>query len=197
MSNRVSMEFSPLGYESLEGKRDQAGNPFMMVSPELRTTMFDEQPYNPSQEHINNSKLELERRGIYSADMPRDGKIRKGLLQLSQDPDKITDYESNGRMANRLINNAFGYDLEGRLSSSHKWIKTHTILEPWDYFVQSREHSDPTSMHGTRLQLVDIFPEMRVKVVCPPSGRGSLQWLYGVSRSLQEFGEVIRITLIY
>ena len=197
MSNRVSMEFRPVGYESLEGKQDQSGNRFMMVTPELRTTSFDEVPYDPSLESINDSKLELERRGIYTADKIRDGRIRKGLLQLSQDPDKITDFVHNGRMTNRLINNGFGYALEGRLSSRHAWVKTHVILEPWDYFVQTREHSDPEDLHGTRLQTVDIFPEMRVKVLCHPSGRGSLQWLYGVSRSLEEFGEVIRITLMY
>ena len=196
MSSRVSMEFGSLGYESLDGQQDDAGNRFMMVSPELRTTMFDEQPYNPSQEHINNTKLEVERRGIYTTDKIRDGRIRKGLLQLSQDPDKITDYVYNGRMTNRLSNNGFGYALEGRLNSSHKWIRTHTILEPWDYFVQSREHIDPASMHGTRLQTVDIFPEMRVKVLCASGGRGSLQWLYGISRSLR-LEEVIRITLIH
>ena len=197
MSNRVSMEFSPVGYVSLDGKQDNAGNRFMMVSPELRTTTFDEVAYDPSMESINNSKLELERRGIYTADMPRDGKLRKGLLQLSQDPDKITDFVYRGRMVNRLIENGFGYALEGRLSSSHKWVKTHTILEPWDYFAVTAEHSDAASMHGTRMQTVDILPEMRVKILCPPFGRGSLQWLYGVSRSLQEFGSVIRITLIY
>ena len=197
MSNRVSMEFPPVSYESLEGKQDQSGNRFMMVSPELKTTMFDEVPYDPSQEHINNSKLEVERRGIYSSDMPRDGKLRKAQLQLSQDPDKITDFVYDGRMVNRLINNGFGYALEGRLNSSHEWVKTHVILEPWDYFVQTREHTDSASLYRTRLQTVDIFPEMRVKVLCPLSGRGSLQWLYGVSRSLQEFGGVIRITLMY
>lgn len=191
------MAFNPVAYESLDGKQDRSGNRFMMVSPELRTTSFDEVPYDPSQQSINNAKLELERRGIYTDDKNRDGRIRKGLLQLSQDPDGITDFVYQGRMINRLIENGFGYALEGRLSSRHAWVKTHEILEPWDYFVQTREHDDAPSMHRTRLQTVDIFPEMRVKVLPNAGGRGSLQWLYGVSRSLQEFGEVIRITLIY
>jgi len=195
MSNRVSMEFGRMGYESLEGRQDTAGNSFMMVSPELRTTSFDEQPYDPSQEHINPSKLELERRGIYTADAPRDGKIRKGLLQLTQDPEHVTEYLFGAKKTNRLINNGFGYVIEGRLNPSHEWVETHTIMEPWERFTQTREHSDPESLYRTRMQTVDLFPEMRVKVKCHPSGRGSLQWLYGVGRS--EPRSIIRITLIY
>ena len=195
MANRVSMEFGRMGYESLDGKPDSAGNAFMMVSPELRTTMFNEVPYDPSQESINNSKLEMERRGIYTADMPRDGKIRKGLLQLTQDPENITEYLHGFRTTNRLIQNGFGYVIEGRLSLHHEWVETHTILEPWDHFTQTREHHDPESFYRTRMQTVDIVPEMRVKVKWHPSGRGSLQWMYGVNRS--EPRAILRITLIY
>ena len=198
MSNRVSMEFGPVSYESLRGGRDSSNNHFMMRSPELRTTSFDEQPYNPSLEHINNSKLEMERRGIYTADMPRDGKIRKGLLQLTQDPANITDFQDvSGMMINRLINNGFGYAIEGRLSNLHEWVETHTILEPWMHFVSTREHASPRTFYRTRMQTVDIFPEMRVKILCHPGGRGSLEWLYGMSRNEDQFAEIIRITLIY
>ena len=197
MSTRVSMEFGPMVYESLRGQRDPAGNSFMMVTPKLKTSLFDEQPYDSSLDHINQSKLELERMGIYTTDMPRDGKIRKGLLQLTQDPANMTDQVTYGTdVENRLISNGFGYAIEGRLNSFHEWTETHTILEPWVRFSSTREHASSRTFYRTRMQTVDIFPEMRVKILCHPSGRGSLEWLYSISRS-EQIGEMIKITLVY
>ena len=169
MNNKLLMTFPRLDYESLNGDRDVAGNRFAMVTDGLKTSDYGPVP-DPD---ICQSKVASEIPSYPNDGLPRN-EVLKATLQLSQDPYGLTDLASR---ENVFRSKGFGFIIESRLGSEQIWIKTDTLCEPFNGGSSGEVRNEVI------LKRVNIFPEMRIKVVAHPNVGGALEWLNGVGQS--------------